>query len=108
MKKNKYKTGAEREKNVDKGRFDLLPPKALKRVAIRMQEGTKKYSDNNWKRGMPQHKFIDSALRHIFGYIEKQNNEDHLAAAAFNILAALEQDEKFKQGLLSKEFDDLE
>ena len=86
MKKQKYETGAEREENNDKGRFDLLPPKAVLRVAKRFQEGAKKYSDNNWEKGMPEWRFIDSALRHIFQHMENKNNEDHLAAACANLM----------------------
>ena len=94
VKKDKYESGAEREINEDRGRFDLLPPKALTRVAKRFQMGAKKYSDRNWEKGMPLWRFIDSSLRHMFQYLDKDTKEDHLSAAVANLLMLMELEDK--------------
>ncbi|MHA1868715.1 MAG: dATP/dGTP diphosphohydrolase domain-containing protein [Candidatus Heimdallarchaeaceae archaeon] len=107
IKKIKYSTGSIRENKEGKGRFDLLPPRAIKRVAKQYEKGTKKYKDRNWEKGQPFSRFIDSALRHMFQYLEGLKDEDHITAAAFNILAIIEQEEKIKEKKLPKELNDL-
>jgi hypothetical protein len=86
-----------------KGRFDLLPSRALKRVAKHFENGANKYSANNWRLGIPLHSFADSAIRHIFSYLEGQNDEDHITAAAWNLLCLIETEEMIEKGLLSKD-----
>lgn len=104
---DKFKSGAVRENNEGKGKYVLLAPRAIKRVALRAEYGSKKYSSRNWEKGMPNSRFLDSALRHLFQYMEGKNSEDHLAASCWNIMAIMEQEEKIKEGKLSKEFDDV-
>ena len=82
-----------REPSTGKGRFDLISPYALKRLALRMEGGAVKYSDNNWQNGMPFSRYIDSALRHINQYVMGMQDEDHLAAAMFNIMAIMHHEE---------------
>ena len=85
-------TGTHREDKDGKGRFDLLPSHAIKRVAQRLEMGAKKYGDNDWKNGIPSEMLLDSALRHIFQYKEGKLDEDHLAAAVTNLLQIMEQE----------------
>ena len=89
-----FKTGAQRDMGGDKGRLDLLPACAILRLAKHYEAGAKKYSDRNWEKGTPISVMIDSALRHIFKYLDGQIDEDHLSAAAFNILGAMWTEEK--------------
>lgn len=89
--RTEFTTGAVRDMHEGKGRFDLLPWNAIWDVAKHCEEGAKKYGERNVDKGIPQHSLIDSAIRHIFKYIENWNDEDHLRAAAWNILWALEQ-----------------
>ena len=35
-----------------KGRCDLLPPNALLRLARHFENGSKKYGDRNWEKGI--------------------------------------------------------
>lgn len=69
-----------------KGRYDLIPPEALERVAFRFQDALDHYPEDDWKNGMPINKCVDSAMRHIMDYILGRNNEDHLAAAVTNLM----------------------
>lgn len=83
-----YATGAVRDTG-GKGRCDLLPHSALLRVARHMENSLADHEERNWERGLPMHCFLDSAMRHVFKYMDGMVDEDHLAAAATNLLMAL-------------------
>ena len=68
----------------------LLPAEAVLRLSRHYETGAKKYGFFNWNRGIIISSFICSALRHIFKYLAGRDDEDHLAAAAFNILGAMQ------------------
>lgn len=92
--RTQFETGAVRDMHEGKGRCDLLPPLALLRVAKHFEAGAVKYGDRNWEKGIPMHSFLDSGIRHLLKYMAGQDDEDHLCAAAWNILCALETEEK--------------
>lgn len=106
-KREKHHTGAVRDTRKGKGRYDLITVIGLKRLAGVYERGAEKYADRNWEKGMPISRFIDSGLRHIFNHIEGLRDEDHLAQAAWNILAAIHIEEMIERGLLPKELNDL-
>ena len=91
-----YQTGAVRDTG-GKGRMDLLPWSALLRISRHMEDailpdpetGKPHYPERNWEKGLPLHTMIDSAFRHLAKYMEGWNDEDHLCAAATNLLMAL-------------------
>jgi hypothetical protein len=89
-KRQLFTTGAVRDIQTGKGRFDLLPPKAIIRLAKHFENGAAKYGDRNWERGIPVSRYLDSALRHLFKYLDGYKEEDHLAAALWNISCALQ------------------
>jgi len=89
-----FGTGAVRDIQEGKGRMDLLPTVALIRLSKHYEAGAIKYSERNWEKGIPVHSFMDSALRHIMCYLDGQTDEDHLAAAAWNVLGAMWTEEK--------------
>lgn len=74
-----------------KGRLDLLPFLAVLELAKHCEEGAKKYGEHNVDKGIPQHSLIDSAMRHLCKYAAGFTDEDHLRAAAWNVMWALEQ-----------------
>ena len=88
--RTEFKTGAVRDMHTGKGRFDLLPWTGIFRVALRSEEGAIKYGERNVDKGIPQNSLIDSAIRHIYKFWYGETDEDHLAAAAWNILWAME------------------
>lgn len=90
-----FATGAVRDMQEGKGRCDLLPPLAILRLARHFEMGAKKYGDRNWEKGIPINSFIDSAIRHIMKYMAGQEEEDHLVAAAWNLMCAMETEERF-------------
>ena len=89
-----FGTGAIREDKTGKGRCDLLPMCALIRLSKRFEDGNKDHPERNWEKGIPMHSFLDSALRHLFRYLDGQTDEDHLCAAAWNIMCAMWTEEK--------------
>ncbi len=100
-------TGSVRDTRVGKGRFDLLPPHALKRLAQHFENGAMKYGDNNWLKGQKTSRYYDSAMRHLFAYMEGSREEDHMAAVAWNAMAIIQTQYLISIGKLSKELDDL-
>jgi len=98
-----FGTGAVRDKAENKGRYDLLPAKAMDRLARLYERGAKKYDDHNWRKGIPESSFFDSALRHLFQALEGHDDEDHLAAVAFNVFGIMELQEAVKRGQVSRD-----
>lgn len=89
-----FETGAVRDIAEGKGRCDLLPACALIRLSKLYEAGAKKYDDRNWEKGIPISVMIDSGIRHILKYLDGHIDEDHLTAAAWNILGAMWMEEK--------------
>lgn len=92
-----FDSGAVRDTEKGKPRFDLIPPDALTRVAMLYARGADKYGDRNWEKGMPVSRFYSSALRHLFQYGQGDIDEDHLSAVIFNCLAIIHFQEKDKK-----------
>ena len=89
-----FGTGAIREDKTGKGRCDLLPMCALIRLSKHFEKGSIDHGERNWEKGIPMHSFLDSALRHLFKYLDGMDDEDHLCAAARNIICAMWTEEK--------------
>ena len=102
-----FEGGGQREPSTGKGRFDLLPPYALLRVAQHYENGARKYAERNWEKGLPLHRYIDSCLRHLFQFMMGDRSEDHLAAAAWNILCYIHTERMIAAGALPKELSDV-
>lgn len=82
-----------REPSTGKGRYDLVSPFATRRLAEWYELGAQKYADRNWEKGIPFSRYIDSAKRHLDKFIMGMEDEDHLAAAAWNIYAIMHHQE---------------
>lgn len=85
-----FSTGAVRDMHEGKGDMVSLPNAAILRLSKHYEAGAKKYGRWNYTKGIPCSSFLDSALRHLFKYLDGWDDEDHLAAAAFNVLGAME------------------
>jgi len=88
-----FESGMVRDTRVGKGRFDLISPIALRRLALIYEAGAIKYDPRNWEKGAPISRFIDSALRHINQFKEGKRDEDHIAQACWNLFCVLHFDE---------------
>lgn len=104
--REEFQSGAVRDRREGKGRFDLISPIALRRLAGVYEKGSRKYGDRNWEKGMPLSRFLDSAERHLNDFrmicqyerdeiplgrlpAEVDPNEDHLSQALWNVVALL-------------------
>ena len=84
---------AMREPSTGKGRYDLITPFGIRRLARWYELGAQKYTDRNWEKGIPFSRYVDSAKRHLDKFVMGMTDEDHLAAAAWNILAIMHHEE---------------
>ncbi len=87
--KDIYATGATRDRRAGKGRYDLVTPFMLERLAGVYERGALNHGDRNWEKGMPFSRLIDSACRHINQYRLGYRDEDHLAQAIWNLSCIL-------------------
>ena len=87
--RREFETGAVRDMVEGKGDMASIPWESILRLSRHYEAGAKKYSRWNFRKGIPVSSFIDSACRHLAKYQCGEDDEDHLAAAAFNILGAM-------------------
>jgi hypothetical protein len=87
--RQQFDTGAVRDTTEGKGRFDLISPEVLFRLARWTELGAIKYADRNWEKGMPISRCVDSGIRHFIKYLDGWNDEDHLAAVVWNAMAIM-------------------
>lgn len=85
-----WTTGAKRDPNDGKGRMDLLPWNAIIEVSKHCQKGAEHYGEHNVDKGIPLSSLCDSGARHLAKFMDGWTDEDHLLAAAWNILWAVQ------------------
>jgi predicted outer membrane lipoprotein len=84
----------EEKKSIDIARYSSYPACAILRLSRHYENGAKKYAERNWEKGIPISCMIDSGVRHLLKYLDGATDEDHLCAAAWNILGAMWMEEK--------------
>ena len=87
--RTEFPTGSVRDMHDGKGDMVSIPWESILRLSKHYENGAKKYQRWNFRRGIPVSSFIDSAYRHLAKYQCGMDDEDHLAAAAFNVLGAM-------------------
>lgn len=58
-------------------------------VSFHFKDGAVKYGENNWKKGIPLHCYLDSAVRHFLKYARGDRDEPHDRAFVWNLLCAM-------------------
>lgn len=113
--RTEFETGAKRDMHAGKGRMDLLPWYGIMEVSKHCEEGALKYGEHNVDKGIPLHSLLDSAARHLAKYMVGMDDEDHLRAACWNLLWALNQreahpelDDRWKLPTLDAESESIE
>ena len=91
--KEEFTTGSQRDTQVGKTRYDLIPPLGLRRVADIYGRGADKYDDWNWAKGQPYTRVYASLFRHLMQWRNGDTDEDHMAAVAWAALCLLHFDE---------------
>ena len=102
-----FDTGSQRDSEEGKGCPDLLPMHALHRLCVYYENGARKYEDRNWEKGQPLTRYWRSAFRHLCKYMEGRRDEDHMAAACWNILSFIETENRIRLGFLDPVLDDM-
>ena len=105
--RTKFKTGAVRDLQGGKGRFDLIPMSTLRALAIHFEKGAVKYGDRNWEKGISVHTFLNSAERHLAQVIDGLDDENHLISAIWNLFCVYETILRIQNGELSEELYDM-
>lgn len=100
MSKQQFETGAQRDTDEGKLRYDLIPPSSLARLAKRYTDGAKHYGDHNWTKGIPSSRHLQSLMRHLEGVRVGDTSEDHVAAIAWNAFAIM-----YNQDVLPEQHD---
>lgn len=81
-------------------RYDMIYPNWLRRVSIHYQTGGETHGFRNWEKGMPVMWQWDSATRHLYVWMEKEDTEDHLAAHGWNVCGMMHGEEMVTRGVL--------
>ena len=103
--RTEFETGAVRDAQGGKGRFDLQPLLAMWALAHHVEKGCIKYGDRNWEKGIPIKNFIDSAERHLKEFQLGLTDENHMAAALWNIACCYETLVRIDMGILPRSLD---
>ena len=91
-KRKEFKGGMVRDISDDKINYLLLNDgPMLKRLAIHLTKGAKKYEKRNWMKANGEEeyeRFRESAYRHFMQWLNGDTDEDHASATEFNINGA--------------------
>lgn len=105
--RSEFSTGAVRDAMTGKGTPSLIPIDALRAVSKRFEDGATKYGRNNWKKGIPLSRYVDSLYRHLWQFMEGDTSEDHGGAVIWNAMCLIQTKEWIEQGKLPSELNDL-
>jgi nucleoside 2-deoxyribosyltransferase len=105
--RRKFETGAVRDRGDFKPRPDLISPHANLREGAWLERGARKYSIDNWTKGMPIRECVASLARHLEAYKLGLCDEDHMAAIRTNAGFILHYEEEIKAGRLPASLDDM-
>ncbi|KKN58736.1 hypothetical protein LCGC14_0549140 [marine sediment metagenome] len=104
--KTEFETGAHRDTDEGKGKPSLISPVLIHRLGVLLSKGAKHYGADNWTKGMPFRRTLDSIVRHTFLELAGDTAEDHAAAIAFGAMCLMHFQEGIKSGSLPASLDD--
>ena len=61
-------------------------PTAMLEVSKHFEAGCQKYGERNWEKGIPEHCYIDSAVRHYLKWLDGMTDEPHDRAVLWNLI----------------------
>lgn len=84
-----------RKDDEGKLRYDLLPVGPLETLVAVYNFGAKRYSDNNWRKGISWGRIFGAINRHLWAFwrgedLDKESGLPHLAHAAWGCLTLME------------------
>ena len=107
--RREYPTGSVRDSAEGKGAYYLIPYEPLRRLAVRYENGAKPgaYGPRNWEKGQPLcASYLDSCERHLQQLKAGLTDDDHAAAAAWNLFGFMQTLAWIQDGTLPAELDD--
>lgn len=66
--------------------IDSIWANAMVEVSKHFEDGANKYSENNWRKGIPVWCYFDSASRHLMKYFMLMDDEPHDRAVLWNLM----------------------
>jgi len=105
--RSEFNTGAVRDASEGKGMPSLIPIAALRAVSKRFEDGATKYGRDNWHKGIPLSRYVDSLYRHLWQYMEGDTSEDHGGAIVWNAMCMVQTKEWIDSGKLPDELNDI-
>jgi len=102
-----FTTGAVRDAMQNKGLPSQMPMSALRAVSRRFEEGAQKYGRGNWEKGIPLSRYIDSIYRHLWDFMDGDQEEDHLSAVLWNAMCLYETKDKIDEEALPESLNDI-
>ena len=105
--RSEFDTGAVRDAMSGKGMPSLIPIEALRLVAKRFEDGATKYGRDNWKKGIPLSRYVDSLYRHLWQFMEDDTKEDHAGAIVWNAMCLIQTKADIDNGKLPESLNDL-
>jgi hypothetical protein len=103
-----YAGGAKR--STSKHAYHLIHPVLLRRLGRVLQHGADRYGEHNWQKGIPDSRYLSSAISHLLSFQEGVVDPDHsdnLAAAVFNIMGLMYNQYAGARGLIDPAMHDL-
>ena len=86
---------------------EYVSPFAIERLAVVLSEGAKKHGLYNYMNGTTASRIMAALHRHLMKYQQGNDQEDHLAHLAANVMLLLHIDECCKRGILPDSLLDL-
>jgi len=105
--RTEFETGSVRDACEGKGLPSLIPTSSLISCSKRFEDGATKYGRDNWKKGQPLSRYIDSIYRHLWAYMDGCEKEDHLGAVIWNSMCLQQTNEWINEGKLPPELRDI-
>lgn len=102
-----FDTGARRDTQKGKTRYDLIHPLLLERLADHLAKGAAYYGEGNWEKGIPISNCYASMFRHMMAWRNGEREEDHLAAIVFNVMAIMFVEREVRAGRLPSDLLDM-
>ena len=105
--RSEFDTGAVRDAMIGKGMPSCIPIAALQAVSRRFEDGATKYGRDNWRKGIPLSRYVDSLYRHLWAFMQGDLSEDHGGAVIWNAMCLVETRKMIDNGDLPQTLDDL-
>ncbi len=95
------------DKSAQYGRFDLIPPIALIRLAKLYGQDAKAYGARDWEQGRNLSEYVNDAMIHLNLLLARDSTDDHAIRVVWNMLAYVANQHMIHAGKLPSELNDM-